>query len=120
MAQEVDIFDFQSGAWRTLKQPIPTPQKGTMAFGDEGSVVAIGGKSARKTAHTQVEALKLEKQTRSESPSLFQGRYATQPVVHHGVLYLQVGSVTQRGTETRTMISLPLDQHLGVCLIDEV
>lgn len=71
-------------------------------------VLVIGGESKRKTAHVEVDALDITTRTWRSLPPLPVGRHATQPILHHGHIYLQAGSVTQGGTETSSLIRLPV------------
>ena len=106
--REVDVYDFKSNKWTTLKEPLPTPRAGTMSLTIDGEALVIGGESARKEAHVEVEALNLKKGTWRSLPSLSIGRHATQPVLHDGAIYLHAGSATRGGTETSSLIRLPL------------
>ncbi|MFC7339157.1 Kelch repeat-containing protein [Haloferula chungangensis] len=105
--KEVDVFDFKSNTWKTLDQPIPTPRAGTssLALGNESLV--IGGESARKEAHIEVDALDPKTGNWRSLPALPGGRHATQPILYKGRIYLQAGSVTRGGTETNTMLRIP-------------
>ena len=104
VVKEVDVYDFKTGEWTTLDEGIPTPRAGTMslALGDE--VLVIGGESARDKAHIEVEALNLKSLAWRTLSPLPLGRHATQPIFHEGAIYLQAGSITRGGTETREMI----------------
>ena len=109
--KEVDVFDFTTGEWRTLASPegdLPTPRAGTSSLLVNGKVVVIGGESGRKEAHVEVEALDLESEAWSPWVDLPQGRHATQPILSDGRIYLQAGSVTRGGTETRSLVSCPV------------
>ncbi len=74
-----------------------------MAAAIDGRVVVIGGESARKQAHVEVEALDLGRGVWAAWPPLDGGRHATQAVLHDGSIYLQAGSVTRGGTETDSL-----------------
>lgn len=104
---EVDVYDFGKEEWRTLPAEggsLPTPRAGTSALAIGGKVLVIGGESARKEAHSEVEALDLASETWENWPPLPGGRHATQPILHQGALYLQAGSITRGGTETKTLL----------------
>lgn len=108
---EVDVFDFGKEEWRTLPAEggrLPTPRAGTAALAVGGKVVVLGGESARKEAHSEVEALDLASETWERWPPLPGGRHATQPILHQGHLYLQAGSVTRGGSETASLIRCSL------------
>jgi hypothetical protein len=101
--KEVDVYDFGKNEWRTLASPLPTPRAGTSSLAVDSETLVIGGESARKQAHAEVEVLNLSTETWRSLTSLSGGRHATQPVWHKGAIYLQAGSVTRAGTETNSM-----------------
>ena len=106
VVKEVDRYDFKTGKWETLAEGIPTPRAGTMSLAVGDEVIVIGGESERKKAHVEVEAFNLETLTWRTLPAMPLGRHATQPIWHEGKIYLQAGSITRGGTETREMIQL--------------
>lgn len=108
VVSEVDVYDFGTGKWTTLEDPIPTPRAGTMSFGQDGQVFVIGGESGRRKAHTEVEILNLNNGQWTKGVPLDVGRHATQPVLHQGKLYLAAGSVTRGGTETNSLLEFEL------------
>ncbi|MGJ8695392.1 MAG: Kelch repeat-containing protein [Verrucomicrobiaceae bacterium] len=106
--KEVDVYDFETGVWETMAEGIPTPRAGTMSLALGEEVLVIGGESERKKAHSEVEALNVATGEWRDLPALPVGRHATQPILHEGSIYLQAGSVTRGGTETSSMLRLPL------------
>ncbi|MDP0491448.1 MAG: kelch repeat-containing protein [Verrucomicrobiota bacterium JB023] len=107
---EVDCYDFETGEWTTLADPIPTPRAGTSALAFQGKVLVIGGETHRPQANAEVEALDPADWTWSDWPPLPHGRHATQPVLHEGCIYLQAGSIRRGGRETNSMIRFRSDQ----------
>lgn len=99
---ETDIYDFESGRWRTLPSPqgdIPTQRAGctAIAFGDE--VVVIGGESGSQVpAHAEVEALDVESGQWRSLPSLKRGRHGTQVVHFDDQLYIAAGCGNRGGS----------------------
>ncbi|GHC63777.1 ring canal kelch-like protein [Roseibacillus persicicus] len=111
VVKEVDVFDFNSGKWRTLPSPegdLPTPRAGTSALEMNGKVVVIGGETSRKEAYREVEYLNLESERWFSWEPLPQGRHATQPILFDDTIYLQAGSVARGGKETDSLISCPV------------
>lgn len=108
VVSEVDIYDFATGEWSTVKAGIPTPRAGTMSVALGNEVLVIGGESDRREAHKEVDALDVHTREWRSLPPMDVGRHASQPILHEGAIYLQAGSVTRGGTETDTMIRLGL------------
>ena len=106
--KEVDIYDFKTGAWRTLEEGLPVPRAGTSSLALNNESLVIGGESNRKEAHIEVDALDLTTGTWRALSPLPGGRHATQPILYKGHIYLQAGSVTRGGNETNTMIRVPI------------
>ena len=109
---EVDVFDFSRGVWKTLPSPqgdLPTPRAGASSLVINEQVFVIGGETARKEAHVELEALDLASETWRSFLSLPGGRHASQPAVWERTLYLQAGSIKRGGKETRSLIACPFD-----------
>lgn len=107
--EEVDIFNFSTETWETAAEPIPNPRAGTMSLALGRDVLVIGGESTLKLAHVEVEAFNLATRKWRSLPPMPSGRHASQPILHAGSIYLQAGSTTQGGTETNSLIRVPVD-----------
>lgn len=96
---EVDFFDFHTKKWSTIDEPIPTKRAGgfTLLLGNE--ILVFGGESfSQKSAHTEVEALHIKKQTWSTLPPLPQGRHGTGAVFFNNKIYTASGCGNQGGS----------------------
>ena len=110
VVSEVDVFNFNTNKWETLPEGIPTSRAGTMSAIIEQEVWVIGGESARREAHSEVEILDVTSRKWRDGPFLNVGRHATQPIYHNDSLYLGAGSITRGGTETKSLIRLPISE----------
>lgn len=96
--KEVDVYDFKTGVWSTLKEGIPTPRAGNYAtlVGDE--ILVLGGESAtQQAAHSEVEALNVNTQSWRSLAPMIQGRHGTGVVQHDHKLYVASGSGNRGG-----------------------
>ena len=95
---EVDIYDMESGTWKTLENDIPTERAGTTSVVHDGKLIVVGGESgAMEAAHHQVEALDVQSGEWTALPSLNQGRHGTQAIVYDGKIYIAAGSGNRGG-----------------------
>lgn len=107
---EVDVFDFKTGVWSTLSNPLPTPRAGSYNFSWGNEVIVLGGESAaQEAAHAEVEALDVRTQTwRSLSP-MIEGRHGTGALIYEGAVYVASGSGNRGGgPELKTLEKLVL------------
>ncbi|MFD1143668.1 malectin domain-containing carbohydrate-binding protein, partial [Larkinella insperata] len=95
---EVDVYDFTTGQWSTLPNPIPTPRAGVSVVALDGELVVIGGESSQPAAHNETEALNVTTGTWRRFANLQQGRHATQAIVNNGSIYTVAGSASQGGS----------------------
>lgn len=99
----VDIYDFKTGTWRTADAKLPTMRAGAgvVTIGDE--VLVIGGESAsQQTAHSEVEAFNVKTERFRKLPSLVRGRHGTGALVYKNKVYTAVG-VGNRGGSPKLM-----------------
>ncbi|MEO1450105.1 MAG: kelch repeat-containing protein, partial [Bacteroidota bacterium] len=75
---EVDVYDFASGKWSTLPEPLPTLRAGNYVTKMKDEILVLGGESEfQPSAHNEVEALNVHShQWRSLAPML-RGRHGT-------------------------------------------
>lgn len=92
---EVDVYDFTTGQWSTLPNPIPTQRAGTTAVALDGELVVIGGESVLPTAHGETEAMNFGTGIWKKLANMQKGRHATQAIVNNGGIYVAAGSGAQ-------------------------
>ena len=96
---EVDVYDFSSGEWETLRDTIPTQRAGTAALGMDHSLLIIGGESdSQELAHDDVEALDVSTGEWRALPPLSRGRHGT-GVVRDGGYLIMASGCGHRGGE---------------------
>ncbi|WP_265991515.1 putative Ig domain-containing protein [Larkinella insperata] len=95
---EVDVYDFATGQWSTMTDPIPTQRAGASAVALDNELVIIGGESPQPAAHNETEALNVTTGTWRRFANLQQGRHATQAIVANGTIYTAAGSGAQGGS----------------------
>lgn len=99
---KTDIYDFNTGNWKTLPSPsgdIPTERAGCtmVAIGDE--IIVLGGESgAQKQAHNEVEALNVETGTWRKLSGLQTGRHGTQALISKNSIYIAAGCGNRGGS----------------------
>lgn len=100
---EVDVYDFKTGKWSVLRDPLPTPRAGnsTMSLGKE--IVVVGGESIRqKLAHNEVEAWNTRSKKWISHPSLVRGRHGSGVFLWEKYLYTCSGSGNRGGSPELT------------------
>jgi len=96
---EVDVFDYKTGKWSTLANPVPTQRGGIASICIGDKILVTGGENADQLlAHNEVEVLDTKTGTWSTLPSLQQGRHGTQFIWYKKELYIASGC-GQRGGE---------------------
>jgi N-acetylneuraminic acid mutarotase len=89
---EVDVYDFKTGKWSTLADPVPTQRAGCTATAIGDKIIFTGGESmSQEDAHNQVECLDTKTGKWSKLPSLNTGRHGTQLIWYKKKLYIASG-----------------------------
>jgi N-acetylneuraminic acid mutarotase len=93
---ETDAYEFATGRWTTGLAPIPTKRGGFAAavLGDE--ILVIGGEDAN-SAHREVEAYDVERDSWRTLDPMPTARHGIQAVVCGGAVYVAAGGRTQGG-----------------------
>jgi N-acetylneuraminic acid mutarotase len=95
---EVDVFDFKTGQWTTLTNPLPTPRGGTASIAKRPYLVVLNGESANQVpSHAEVEVLNTKDGNWSQWPRLNKGRHGTGAVYWKGKMYVAAGSANRGG-----------------------
>lgn len=107
---EVDVFDFKTGAWSTLSDPLPTKRAGSYNFAWGNELIILGGESATQPqAHAEMEALDVRTNTWRSLPKMIEGRHGTSAVIYKGTVYVASGSGNRGGgPELKTLEKLNL------------
>ena len=94
---EVDVFDFRSKKWTSLRANLPTQRAGNFAVAYHGRLLVLGGESPQKLAHPQVEACDPETGEWENWSPLTIGRHGTGVAVLGGKLWVGAGSSNRGG-----------------------
>ena len=95
---EVDVYDFETGKWETLAEPLPTLRAGTTAIPYDQQLIIIGGESGTQVpAHAEVEAYDVASDSWKSLPSLLQGRHGTQALLYNDAIFIAAGSGDRGG-----------------------
>ncbi len=108
--EEVDVFDFGTGEWSTITEPLPTPRAGNSTFTLQDEVVVAGGESTtQKTAHAEVEAYSEQRGNWRSLPPLNEGRHGTGVIVFEDYIYTCSGSGNRGGApELKSLERMPV------------
>ena len=95
---EIDVFDFKTGKWSTLANPIPTQRAGCTAICIDDQIIITGGESTKQqTAHNEVECFDTKTGKWSSLPSLITGRHGTQLIWYKKKLFIASGCGSMGG-----------------------
>ncbi|MGD1890319.1 MAG: Kelch repeat-containing protein [Cyclobacteriaceae bacterium] len=95
---EVDVYDFNSGKWETLEQPLPTLRAGTASVVQGNQLIVIGGESGEQVpAHSEVEAYSFGSKKWSHLANLQQGRHGTHALIYQDTIFVAAGSGNRGG-----------------------
>ena len=102
--REVDCYDFTTGTWRVLENPLPvgTAAGGIAKIGN--TLVYFGGESGQERAHSEMQVLDLETETWHLGAPLARGRHGSAAISHNGKLYIAAGSGNRGGGPELTSI----------------
>ncbi|MEM7309808.1 MAG: kelch repeat-containing protein [Planctomycetota bacterium] len=116
----VDVYDFTSGQWANMPEPIPTQRAGTMTIARDEHLVVIGGESPG-TAHDETEALDVGTGEWLALPGLNQARHSGGAVLYQDHVYCAAGSGNAGGNpELDTQESLDLSTLLATSALNLV
>lgn len=100
----VDVYNIESGKWRTLKSKVPTPRGGGMNAVLGGMVVFAGGEGAPKDAYKKVDLLDVKKDVWVKGPDMTTGRHGTGMIAEGDAVYVAAGATVQgAGKLSKTM-----------------
>ncbi|MGY6649599.1 Kelch repeat-containing protein [Wenyingzhuangia sp. IMCC45574] len=96
---EVDVFDFKTQKWSTLKKTVPTQRAGCMALAYGNKIIFAGGESvSQKLAHNQIECFDTKTQKWSTLQPLNRGRHGSQLILYKDKIYTASGSGNRGGS----------------------
>ncbi len=102
---EVDVYDFTTASWTTLKKNLPTPRAGNSTFSFKNKIIVIGGETAhQETAHNEVEAYDVVQKKWLNLPFLNRGRHGSGIAIINCSVYTASGSGNRGGNPELTDI----------------
>jgi len=102
---EVDIYDFKTGAWSVANAKLPTPRGGNSVVVVDDDILIIGGESsAQKQSHNDVEAYNVTKGEFRKLPPINEGRHAGAALYFNKRIYTVAGVGNAGGSPLLTSI----------------
>ena len=104
----VDVYDFTSGTWSSMPEPIPTERAGTMTVARAEHLIVVGGETT-VGANDETEALDVGTGEWLTLPPLIDSRHSGGAVLHQDAIYVASGSGDNGGfPELKTQERLAL------------
>ncbi|MFY0628419.1 MAG: galactose oxidase [Reichenbachiella sp.] len=94
---EVDVYDFSSEKWITLKAPLSVPTAAGSVVNVGQYILYAGGESNQPKAHNQTQCLDTKTGDWIELATLNIGRHGSHAIVHEGNVYIAAGSPNRGG-----------------------
>lgn len=93
----VDVYDFKTEKWYTLKEklPYPTAAGGLVKIGNR--LVYMGGEGSQKQAYNNTQALDIETGKWEQLAPLVIGRHGSAAINYNGNVYIAAGSPNKGG-----------------------
>ncbi|WP_299547175.1 kelch repeat-containing protein [Seonamhaeicola sp.] len=113
----VDVYDFDTKKWSTLKRDLPTPRAapGVAVFNNE--LLVMGGEGEKHgPAYKVVEAYNPETGKWSKKASMHYARHGTQAILSGAGVYIAAGSPTRGGGRQLNMEVYNEDKPSGTAL----
>ncbi|MFY0685529.1 MAG: DUF1080 domain-containing protein [Cyclobacteriaceae bacterium] len=107
---KVDVYDFETGDWITLKEALPTPSAaGGLAYLN-GHLFYAGGEAGQASAHSETHAMEIATGKWKKLSHLNTGRHGGGAVVWNGKIYMAAGS-PKKGGGNLSSIEVLSDEH---------
>ncbi|MEP3279041.1 MAG: hypothetical protein ABJN26_00580 [Stappiaceae bacterium] len=94
---DVDVYDFVTGEWSTLNEPIAIQTAAGGAGVVDGKIYYVGGEAGRAEAYTEMQVFDPKTGTWSLGAPLNRARHGTNAFVHNGALWIAAGSGARGG-----------------------
>lgn len=101
---EVDMYDFETGTWTTLKKPLPIATAAGGAGIIDGKILYVGGEAGRPEAFTEIQIFDPEREFWTIGPGLQRARHGTNALVYDNAFWIAVGSGARGGEPELTSI----------------
>ncbi len=114
---EVDVYDFKTEKWGTLKEEIPFPTAAGALVEIDNKLIYMGGEGKLNHAYFQSQCLDLETGEWSQLSPLVTGRHGSSAVLFKNNIYLAAGS-PNRGGGNMNSIEVFSAQHNWISLFN--
>ncbi|MGQ1783806.1 MULTISPECIES: Kelch repeat-containing protein [unclassified Saccharicrinis] len=94
---EVDVYDFATDKWMTLKYNLPVPTAAGGAVQIHNKIIYFGGESGQDKAHNETQCLDLETLKWSQLSPLKIGRHGSTAIYWDNKVYIAAGSPNRGG-----------------------
>jgi N-acetylneuraminic acid mutarotase len=101
---EVDVYDFTTGMWSTLPDPIPVPTAAGGAGVLDGKIYYTGGESGRAEAYTETQIFDPATGSWTVGAALGRARHGTNALVYDNRLWIAAGSGARGGEPELTSL----------------
>lgn len=101
---EIDVYDFDTGEWSTLADPIPIQTAAGGAGVIDGKIHYVGGEAGRPEAFTELQIFNPATESWQSGPPLNRARHGTNACVFDGSLWIAVGSGARGGEPELTSL----------------
>lgn len=99
----VDVYDFETEKWSSLKEPLPYPTAAGGLVEINKNLIYMGGEGSFPMAYNQTQCLRLESGQWSQLASLSTGRHGSGAILHKGKVYIAAGSPNKGGGNLNTI-----------------
>ena len=93
----VDVYDFKTGKWRTMREKLPYPTAAGGLINVGNKIIYAGGEGAFPVAYNQTQCLDLETGKWSQLAPLNIGRHGGGIVLFNDKIYMAAGSPNRGG-----------------------
>ncbi len=94
----VDVYDFESGKWLTLKDPLPIGTAAAGVTAAAGHIIYVGGEGENPLAYTNTQALNMQTFEWSQLAPMVKGMHGSGAIYHNGMIYWAAGSYKKGGS----------------------
>lgn len=99
----VDVYDFESEKWSTLKEKIPYPTAAGGLVEINKHLIYMGGEGSFPMAYNQTQSLDLESGKWNQLASLTTGRHGSGAILYKDQVYIAAGSPNKGGGNLNTI-----------------
>ncbi len=99
----VDVYDFETEKWITLKEELPFPTAAGGLVEIDNHLIYMGGEGSFPMAYNQTQSLDLESGKWSQLAPLTTGRHGSGAILYQDQVYIAAGSPNKGGGNLNTI-----------------